>query len=687
MRRTALMLAVFLVPGCMALAGSTVLDAEFSPDDHMVRGTQEVSWSEPPEVAWFRLPANLGREANPHVSGRIEDQQYAWGFDPSWTEIEQVWWIDAADERSQLDYELIAAPPSRQTYSLEDALMKVALPQEEGRLKIEFATRFPHIRDGEPGRVGDLYTWRYGWHPLPSPPPDDDYLPQLALARDYQLRLEVPAGWEAALPGTVNREEDEDRTVYHVNFAEPVRSVTLFIGPADRLTQVSLEGRDLAVELVAQPGHEEQLRSLGTYVWEIVEYFEERYGPYPFDRLLIVEHPSDTGIAFAADGVVFMPTWLFRRSDLTARGTLSRLGQFVLAHEIAHQWWGVGVGADLDEENWLSEGLAHYAAMRWFEERYGAEGGNLFRPQRPGLGEELVKSSLGYFNLREHMVEFPYLNTTFLGFDEAIVKPTSEVDYLQASGVRLYEKGALVLRALGHVLGEQELDEVLYQAHERYRGRWFTVEEFEALVYEVSEQDVSDFFEHWVWGDAQADYAVHGMDRKRTDDGHETHVHLERTGSGFLPVTVELRGREGERKTRTWKPEDDDQTTMVFHTDFRVQRVARSGASRSRCGQVEQQLPATVGGGHGAERHAPGRIPGATGSRRPGGAGELPGSLWRGDRAPVAGRCGMGEPRPGAFHIRLGPNAQNPAWGTDGQAAPMEYARDRIPGNVLDPCR
>ncbi len=573
MQRTALVLAVFLVPGCAVLAGTSVLDVEFLPDEHLVQGTQEISWSEAPEVAWFRLPANLGREPNPHTSGRHEDQRYAWGFDPSWTKIEGVWWIDADEEQRRLDYELIAAPPSQQTYSLDDGLMKVEVPQEEGSLKIVFSTRFPHIRSGEPGRLGEVYTWRYGWHPLPSPPPEDDYLPQVALAHHYQLRLEVPTDWVAALPGTVDKEEAEGKSVYRASFGEPVRSVSLFIGPAGRLTKVPLEGRRLTVELVAQPGHEEQLRGLGTYVWEIVEYFEEVYGPYPFDRLLLVEHPSDTGIAFAADGVVFMPSWLFRRSDLTAKGTLSRLGQFVLAHEIAHQWWGVGVGADLDEENWLSEGFAHYAAMRWFEDRYGAEAGNVFQPQRPGLGEEMVKSALGYFNLREHLVEFPYLNTTFLGFDEAIVQPTSEVDYLQASSVRLYEKGALVLRALGHVLGEEVLDEVLHQAHERYRGRWFTVKAFERLTHEVSGQDVSDFFQDWVWGDAQADYAVEGMDRLRTEDGHETHVHLRRSGSGFLPVTVKLQGGDDERKARTWEPEDDDETTMVFHTDFRVRRV------------------------------------------------------------------------------------------------------------------
>ncbi len=572
MRRTGLTLAAFLLFSCGVMAASTVLDVEFVPDEHLIAGSQVVSWQSPPEVAWFTLPANLGREPNPHLSGRTQDQQYAWGFDPSWTEVEGVWWVVGEEERS-VEYELLAAPPTTQTYSLADVVLRVELPQDPGKLKIVFRTRFPHLRAGEPGRIDNVYTWRFGWHPLPSPPLENDYLPQVMLAHAYQVRLTVPQGWAAALPGAVEREQGQDEIIYRSVFDEPVRSISLFIALAERWRQATLHGKQLTVELVAQPGHEEALRAMSTHIWEIMEYFEQRYGPYPFQRLLLLEHPSDRGIAFTADGVVFMPSWLFRRSDLTARGTLERLGQFVLAHELAHQWWGIGVGADLDAENWLSEGFAHYAAMRWFEDRYGSEGGNMFDPQRPGLGEALLESLLGFFNLREHMVELPYLDTVFMGFDEAIVKPTSEVDYLQAAGVRLYEKGALVVRALGHLVGEEALDEALREAHLRYRGAWLTVEDFQHIAEQVSGQDLGDFFSNWVWGDAQADYAVSGADHRGGDGSYETTVHLERNGSGFLPVTVEVRGPDDERERRTWQPGGADRTTIDFATDFPVHRV------------------------------------------------------------------------------------------------------------------
>ncbi len=549
------------------------IDVRFDPETHVLYGVQVIAWEETPAVAWFSLPANLDREPNPYLGGRAIDQRYAWGFDPAWTEIDAVSWVNGEDV-TELEYALLPAAKTTQTYSLQDGLLRIDLPATPGKLKIEFRTRFPHLRYGEPGRIGRIYQWRFGWHPMPVLPADGEYWPHVMLAHDYHVRLALPEGWEAILPGTVERWEEEDLVIYGTTFGQPVRSVMLLFAPEGTYTSAVLPSRSVDIEVAALADHEDKLRAMGSYVEEILTYYGERYGPYPFERILLVEHPSQVGIAYAADGVACMPQWLFRRADLTAPGVMSRYGRFILAHELAHQWWGLGIGVDLDAENWLSEAFSHYLAVRWYEDRYGEEGGNVFKMERPGLGAAMVNSMIGFVNLREHLVELPYLSTVFLGFDEAIVKPTSEVDYLQASGVRLYEKGYLVLRALGGLVGEEALDEALQLAHERFRGAWLTVDAFQGLVEETSEQELSDFFDHWVWGDAWADYRVDRLVRARDGELHVTEAHVSRAGRGFLPVVVEARGAEGERARVVWGPDDPDEHVIVFETDFPVRRVS-----------------------------------------------------------------------------------------------------------------
>jgi len=560
----------------LALAGEAFsspvwIESSFVPDEHSIVGTLRMERDSSASEAWFALLGNLGRERNPYLSPLVQDSTYVAGFDPAWTVIVRVGWLTPAGEQ-ELPYELLPAPPTLQTYSLEDVLLRIPLPPGEGELVLEFRTRFPHIWSGEPGRLGDVYTWRFGWHPVPFAPPEDGRWPLVLPALDYRLELTVPAGWDAALPGEVTRQSDDERTLFSTRFSEPVRSISLFLAPATTLRRATLSFEGIVVEAVALPGDEDRIRSLATYVPEILAYYAQRYGPYPERRVLLIDHPNEVGIAMAADGVLFMPRWFFRRSDLTAGGILSRYGQYILAHELAHLWWGVGIGVDLDAENWLSEGMAQYLSIRWYEDRYGTEGGNVFQFDNRGLGEEMATTVIGFVNLRQHLTELPYLRTAFAGFDEAVVKPSAEVRYEQASADRLYNKGYLVLRAAASLVGEDAFDDILRQAHTQARSEVFTVADLQRALEQATDDDWEEFFSQWVYGEAWADYAVTGLTRTIADGEHVTQVHVTRTGTGALPVRVEVYGADGEAAHHIWDAKDP-QATLVFQTPFLVRQA------------------------------------------------------------------------------------------------------------------
>lgn len=554
-----------------ALSAPVRIEATFLPDEHVVGGTvrMEVDGSAP--EAWFVLLGNLGREPNPYVSPLVRDGTYIDGFDPAWTRVERVTWVVPSGEE-EIPFDLFPAPPTLQTYSLEDVLLRVPLPEERGELVIRFQTRFPHIWTGEPGRWGEIYTWRFGWYPLPFSPPEDGHWPFFLPAQDHVLTLAVPEGWDAALPGEVAGEGVEGGTRFAVRFAGPVSSVPLFLAPQGALRRATLAFPSLTVEAVALPGDEDKVRALATYLPEILSYYAERYGPYPERRLLLVEHPNEVGVAMTADGVVFIPRWFFRRLDLTSGGILARLGRYILAHELAHLWWGIGIGVDLDAENWLSEGMAQYLSIRWYEDTYGAEGGNVFQFETKGLGEEVVERQLGFVNLREHLTELPYLEVTFAGFDEAVVKPAATVRYEHVTADRLYDKGYLVLRAMAGLVGEDVFERMLREAAEQARGKAFTVADLRALLEEETGEDWEPFFSQWVYGEAWADYAVVGVVRKVDGAEHVTAVHLARRGTGSMPVVVTVCGPEGEVASQLWTAAEE-KATLEFRTPFQALRA------------------------------------------------------------------------------------------------------------------
>jgi hypothetical protein len=95
-----------------------------------------------------------------------------------------------------------------------------------------------------------------------------------------------------------------------------------------------------------------------------LEYFETLFGPLPYPRLAISQVPGNFGQGWPE--LVYLPTLSFlalpEQSELAEGESRDRLAsRVVVAHEIAHQWWGNEMGWKTYHDQWLSEGFASYA--------------------------------------------------------------------------------------------------------------------------------------------------------------------------------------------------------------------------------------------------------------------------------------------------------------------------------------
>ena len=98
---------------------------------------------------------------------------------------------------------------------------------------------------------------------------------------------------------------------------------------------------------------------------DTVKLYESLFGPFPYSRLAISQIPGDFGQGWPE--LVYLPTLYFltreTRSELGFNSRSAELeNRLLLAHEIAHQWWGNEVGWSTYHDQWLSEGFATYAA-------------------------------------------------------------------------------------------------------------------------------------------------------------------------------------------------------------------------------------------------------------------------------------------------------------------------------------
>jgi hypothetical protein len=98
---------------------------------------------------------------------------------------------------------------------------------------------------------------------------------------------------------------------------------------------------------------------------DAVQYFSGLFGPFPYPHLALSQVPGSFGQGWPE--LVYLPTLSFLpkadRFELSpSKGGSDPLGPVIIAHEVAHQWWGNLLGWETYHDQWLSEGLASYAA-------------------------------------------------------------------------------------------------------------------------------------------------------------------------------------------------------------------------------------------------------------------------------------------------------------------------------------
>jgi hypothetical protein len=117
-----------------------------------------------------------------------------------------------------------------------------------------------------------------------------------------------------------------------------------------------------------------------TIASDAVNCFTGLFGPFPYPRLAVSQVPGSFGQGWPE--LVYLPTLSFLakadRDEMgLSRGGGDPLGPAIVAHEIAHQWWGNLLGTESYHDQWLAEGLADYAAAIFLARK--RDGGRQFR--------------------------------------------------------------------------------------------------------------------------------------------------------------------------------------------------------------------------------------------------------------------------------------------------------------------
>ncbi len=122
--------------------------------------------------------------------------------------------------------------------------------------------------------------------------------------------------------------------------------------------------------LPSQPTPAENEVTVGESAARAIQYFAERFGPFPYSHLALTQMPGRESQGWP--GLVFLSSYAFldqeQREQLHYDPQRMLLVQYVPAHETAHQWWGDLIPWDSYRDQWYSEGLANYCALMMLQE-------------------------------------------------------------------------------------------------------------------------------------------------------------------------------------------------------------------------------------------------------------------------------------------------------------------------------
>lgn len=574
-----LILFLFSTTYAMESFSTYNLFVQLDPKNLKINGYVEINYinntNENLSEIYFYLPANLGKKDNPYLHPVIEDSNYINGFDPAYTEIRNIF----DKEGNRLKYTLEKGKILFTNYSLEDNYLRVILPEPlspKGSfyLKILFSTKFPKAYMGDMSYAKDSFIWRFGWFPqeLHFIKGEWDKGGRLTLC-NFNIELMVPKDYVVALGVDEQKEEilnENWKKVVGKNY-HPKRSLPIALSKKYLVYKPKIQTTP-EISLYFYQGREYKARILASLAQEILDYYQSLYGPSKHKRIVIVEGQIEGFWGMTADNFVLLGNSVFYSSDLLSPFLLERINEWLLAHEIAHLWWGIGVGSDFDWENWISEALSQYSSIYYFEKKYGSKGGNLF----PDLGDDYFLNYLkdylvGEWNLRESQVEYPYLTYIRDGWDEPIVKDYWNSNYNGYTN-KIYNKAYLLLRSLAFMIGEEKFNEFLRAFYEEYNDKFASTEDFKNLLNKITGRDFTEFFDTWFYSTATIDWQVLNFESFKFGENWITRVHLKREGNGILPVEILLETTRGEKLRRIYDGKEKE-IYLDFQTKDKVIRV------------------------------------------------------------------------------------------------------------------
>lgn len=336
-----------------------------------------------------------------------------------------------------------------------------------------------------------------------------------------EMRISVPAPFIVASNGTLTDVTSNfDNTLTYVWKEDyPIATYLISIAASNYVTfsdYYASDQRNMEVRYFAYPEHLHQAQEDFSITVPMIEFYSQAFGEYPFLR-------EKYGMAEIPGSASMEHQTCTSYSSRLVNGTHQY--DWIIAHELAHQWWGDLVTLSDWSDIWLNEGFATYSDALWQENIYGFEG------------------------LKARMAAFKNIYFTYhQGSEHPIHDPPPDHLFCEIE----YEKAAWVLHMLRHVVGDDNFWKILRKYAQDYAYATASTEDFKSVCEQIYGLDLDWFFHQWIYEAGYPSYQFAWSQPGR----NRIRVHISQVQQDFplfkMPIELQFTFPSGEEKKIVW---------------------------------------------------------------------------------------------------------------------------------------
>jgi hypothetical protein len=271
------------------------------------------------------------------------------------------------------------------------------------------------------------------------------------------------------------------------------------------------------------------------YLHDSGYWYSKFYGDYPYNHLTAVDGDLSAGGGMEYPNITVIST----------AGSKDLL-EYVIMHEVGHNWFYGILGSNERDHTWMDEGLNEYSNIRYWQKKYKGRNEQI-------IISEFVQNKLGIAkNLSMSWFTYAGYVNSGKSKDAQPLNLTAE-KYIVNNYWQHYSKTAVFMRYLHHYLGEEKMDEIFQDFYLQWEFRHPYPEDLETVFAAHLEDDLDWFFDNVFEKTTYVDYGI-----VKTGDQFILHNY----GTFTCPVEVAFYNGSGQEIQRDWYHKIDNKKIL-----------------------------------------------------------------------------------------------------------------------------